>query len=274
MGKVLKILGIIFLVLIALGAAALFFAHSAGTKAQEKLFTAFGTGDVDAVIALMHPTLKEEVDKPVFAEFIAACNEKLGAFEKLSASNFDTSIKVSDAGKLTQSKGEVIFEKGRATSELVYLDGQLISLDIDSDLVGDDWFGDDFDTSLYRERGKEFLEKLFNGQIEEASAMMHEEAKAEVPFEKLKADMAELVSRGGALTSVTHQSEELTVGKSPQLTIRYIVQAEKGRTMSMVKFQFVGLKGHLVEFNPLDGDPADVENEGRGGIQPAPSESF
>ena len=267
MGKVLKILGIVFLVFLALGAAALFFAHSAGTKAQEKLFTAFGTGDVDAVMGLMHTTLKEDIDKPVLAAYIAGFNEKLGAFEKLSASDFDTSTEVSDGVKLTQSKGEVIFEKGRATSELTYLDGQLISLEIDSDLVGEGWFGDDFDTSLYRERGKEFLEKLFNGQIEEASAMMHEEAQAGVPLEKLEGQMAELASSGGALKSVTQQSEELTLGASPRLEIRYLVTAEKGKAISMVKFQFIGLKGHIVHFNPLE-DTSQEAGTGAGDASP------
>ncbi len=274
MGKVLKILGIIFLVLIALAAAGLFFAHSAGTKAQEKLFAAFGTGDVDAVMALMHPAMKEEIDKPVLAAFIVGFNERLGAFKELSSSNFDTSTEVRDGVKLTQSKGEVIFEKGRATSDLAYRDGLLVRLNVESDLVGESWFRDDFDTSLYRERGKVFLEKLFGGQAADACATMHEEAQDEVPLGELKAQMAELASRGGALKSVTHESEVLKLGASPTLMIRYLVEAEKGRTMSMVKFQFVGLKGHIVSFNPLDGDPVEGDAGADGAVPPTFGEQF
>jgi len=274
MGKVLKILGIIFLVIVVLGVAGLFIAHSAGTKAQEELFAAFGTGDVDAVMALMHPALKEEVDKPVLAAVIAGFNERLGAFEKLSSSNFNTSTEVRDGVKLTESRGEVVFEKGRATSDLGYRDGLLLRLNIESDLVVESWFRDDFDTSLYRERGKAFLEKLFGGRAEGAFAMMHKESQAKILIEKVKAEMADLGSSGGALKSVTHQSEELKLGASPTLTIRYLVEAEKGRAMSMVKFQFNGLKGHLVSFNPLDGDPPDAGSGADDALPPTFGEQF
>ena len=44
--------------------------------------------------------------------------------------------------------------------------------------------------------------------------------------------------------------------------------------VSMVKFQFVGLKGHIVRFNPLDGDPAEAEAGADDALPPTFGERF
>jgi hypothetical protein len=255
-GKLLKLLGVLFLVLIVLAVAGLFLAHSSGAKAQREFFETWASGDVDKVMALMHPSLEDEIDEPVLRVFLARFNDRLGAFKGLSKANFHTSVKTENGVTIKTSKGEVLFEKGTATSKLVYRDGKIVEFDVESEAMGDDWFPQDFDTSLYEARGKAFLEAILSGRPDDGHAMMHENLQKEVPAEKLRQMMDTALGRVGKLKSVEFDSKELEVGKSPKLRLYYRVANERGSTKSVVLFQFVGLKGHLIMFDLAPGQPA------------------
>jgi len=255
MGKFLKILGVLFLVLIGLVVAGLFWAHSSGAKAQKAFFEAIGTGDVAKVMALMEPSLKADVDEVVLAAYMRAFNADLGAFKGLSKSKFNTSSKTVGGVTITASEGTVLFEKGEAASELVYKDDLLVKFDVESEALSEDWFPADLDTTLYREKGKTFLEAVLGGKVPDAYAMTHAEFQESIPLEKFQARIAGVLADVGPLKSVKFDSQKLELGKSPKLLLYYLVENERGKTISLVKFQFVGLKGHLTQLNLAEKTP-------------------
>jgi len=248
MGKFLKILGVVCLVVIGLAVAGMFWAHSSGAKAQEKFFEAMGSGDVAKVMALMEPSLKTDLDEPVLAAYMKGFNADLGAFKGLSKSNFNTSSSTDGGVTTMETTGTVLFEKGEATSELVYQNDLLVKFKVESETLSDDWFPADLDTTIYREKGKAFLEALLGGKVADAYAMTHKEFQEKIPLGQLEADMKATLADVGALKSVAYESETMKLAKSPKLEMYYRMETGGGKTITLVKFQFVGLKGHLVMF--------------------------
>ena len=78
MGKVLKILGVVFLVLVVAIVALLVWAHGKGEKEMTTFFQAVETGQPEKVRALMAPELAKEFDPPIFKMWLDAFNERMG----------------------------------------------------------------------------------------------------------------------------------------------------------------------------------------------------
>ncbi len=132
MKKVLMILGIVFLVVVVGIVALLMFAQSSGSQHQEDFFAALYAGDTAKLTGMMHPELQKLVDAPVLAVLAQSMKENLGAFKGLSKTNFNTSSSYENGVKKVESSGEVLFEKGTATSELVYMNDLLTSFNVKS----------------------------------------------------------------------------------------------------------------------------------------------
>ena len=248
MKKVLMTLGGVFLVLIVLFVVGLIWAQRAGSALQEKFFTAILSGEPKQVTALFGPSLREEVDEPVLAAWMAEVKAQLGSWKGLSATHFNTATKSEGGVQRTDTVGTVEFEKGQAHSELVWRDGQLIGFKIESEKLKD-WFTGPASTELYRERGKEFLTAFLGGEPDKAFARMHESLQKLAPIEKLKTMAAGILANAGRLQSVAYSAEKAEPGDPYALTISYKVACERTSTTATAKFQFVGMKGHLVAFN-------------------------
>ncbi len=76
MGKVLKILGVVFLILIVGFVALLFWAHGEGEAQQRKFFAAIASGDPDKLIAMMDPKTIGPIDPPILKMWMDQINEK------------------------------------------------------------------------------------------------------------------------------------------------------------------------------------------------------
>lgn len=254
MKTVLIVLGIVFLVVVV-GIAALFMlGHSAGGSGQEKFFAAVNAGDAQAVINLMHPALREQVDEPVLAEWLKAVNANLGKYQGLSATDFNSETKYENGVKTSLSKGAVNFEKGTAKSELKFQDDLLVAFDVTSDKIAPDWFKGPGKTDLYQQQGKKFIELALGGQADKAFEMEHKVIQEQMPLEKFQAVTGRIAKAMGKVKSVEYSSDSAT-GKDSQISldILYQVKCEKKTFPAKVRFQFVGLKGHLVAFD-LTGD--------------------
>lgn len=249
MGKVLKVLGIVFLVIVVLVVGVIVWAHVSGGKHQEKFFQAVLSGEPGQVMAMLDPSVKAKVDEPVLAAWMGAIKTHLGGFQGLSKAKFSTSTKVVNGVKMTESKGTVNFEKGQATSTLVFRNGLLVDFDVDSDKLPKDWFKGPADTKLYQERGKQFVTFLLTDQPDKAEAMMHEKFQKAVPVSKLKGIMERAVGRIGKLKTVTYLSDRFTIDKGQKLKVRYKAAGENGELSPLVTFVFDGLKGHLIAFD-------------------------
>ena len=139
MGKVLKILGIVFLVIVVGFVGLLIWAQRKGSAEQEKFFKAVLSGEPKQVMDLLDPSVGDRVDEAVLAAWMSAVKEGLGEFKGLSKTNFNTSSETVNGVAVVESKGTVNLEKGEATSELVLHDGKIVRFFVASEKVGTDW---------------------------------------------------------------------------------------------------------------------------------------
>lgn len=248
MKKALLILGVVFLVLIVGFVSMLIWAQRSGSQHQAKFFQALQSGDPKQVEALFHPALKDEVDEPVLAAWMQAVQTHLGAFQGMSKTNFSTSTKSTGDGWFTESKGVVHFEKGQADSELVFRDQELVKFHVSSEKIPADWFKGPVGTALYQERGKQFLTQFLNSQVDAAYKMLHENMKKKVSADDFKTMIERIAGKAGAMKSIAVASETPEEGGT-SLRIFYKVQCENAALNANVKFEFVGMKGHLLGFH-------------------------
>jgi hypothetical protein len=247
--KVLIVVGTAFLLLLLICAGVLFWAQRAGSARQEKFFAAVTSGDAAQVLALCDPALRADIDEPILAAWMAEVQTRLGRFQGLSATDFNTSAKVTTDGSFTESKGTVNFEHGTAQSELMFRDDLLVRFSIESEQIPDGWFQGLKDTTLYQQRGEEFITRCLNGNLTGASSMMHTKLQEVVPPDKLKTMIDNVVHKAGPLQTVTFEDQQFSTTGGQTLDVRYQLKCEKADLVGNVEFRFIGLKGHLIAFN-------------------------
>jgi hypothetical protein len=174
MGKVLKILGVVFLVVIAGIVALMFWAHGEGQAQQRRFFDAVASGDPDKLIAMLDPASIGPVDPPILKMWMDRVNDKLGKYEGLAASNFNTSKNITSAGTVVESKGTAKFAKGQAEVRLTLLGDMIVGFEVTSDVLKGTWLDLPLKEPLYRDRAKKFIKHLADMEIETAMAMVHE----------------------------------------------------------------------------------------------------
>lgn len=247
--QIIAVVAVAVLLVVGACAGILFWAQRSGATAQEKFFTAVMTGDPQQVLALCDPALKDEIDAPVLAAWQNEVKKQLGDFEGLSKTDFNTSARTTSEGSFVESQGTVNFARGTARSELSYRDGLLISFNIRSDKIPDDWFTGPTATAVYRQRGETFIRAVFAEELDKAHALMHESLQANLPVDKLRQAAAKIAGESGMLESVAVTNEMFRAEDRQTLTIVYAIECEKAATTAEIEFQFVGLKGHLTGFN-------------------------
>ena len=252
MGKILKILGLLFLVLIAGFVALMFWAHSSGADKQEAFFTAVYSGDPAKVIALCDPSVADEMDPPMVATWMRVFVERHGDFKGLSPTNFSTSKNIKDGVGVLETKGTVNFENGTATSVLVYHDGQIVNWEVVSEKMKDDWFKGPDETEFYRQRSKALLTHMLSGEPGQAYAMFSPPLQEACPMTKTT-DIAEKATGIlGALKSITFKDEKFEATEKGQfLTVLHTIECDDGVADGVVQFEFANLKGHLTKFQVI-----------------------
>lgn len=251
MGKVLKILGIVFLVVIVGFVALLIWAQQTGSKHQEKFYQAVVSGDVDKVVAQLDPRLAAMVDKPVLAAWAKAVKEGLGDFKGLSKSNFNTKSSSKDGVSVLETEGTVLFEKGEGRSTILLGDDKVVRFFLDSDQVTLDFLKDPAIAELCKARGQEFLTSFLTGKADETFELMHAVLQNQLPLEKLSTMIANVTGKVGALKSVAFDSLKYAhpKGESFTLLLYYKVECANDSTTARVTFQFKDMAVHLNSFD-------------------------
>jgi hypothetical protein len=250
----LMILGVLFLILVA-GVVAIFvWAGTSGENTQEAFFKAVGSGDTQQVMAMFHPSLRDEVDAPVLAAWMEAFNARLGAFEGLSKTDFNHSSEYVNGVKVVKSSGTVRFAKGEAKSELVLQDDKVIGFDVSSPALESGWFRGPADIDMYKQNGRQFLQFFLDADIDKAYAMVHPALQEAVPHDQFEAMVAKVTGSAGPVQSIEYKKHTLeTNGDKTVLRIFYNVECSNSSTVAAVEFQFQGLKGHLTAFDLTGG---------------------
>lgn len=253
MGTVLKVLGVLFLLLVVGFVALLMWSHGKGESTQEDFFAAVLSGDPDRLYGMFDPGVQAEIDTEVLAVWMAAIRENLGEFKGLKGSNFSTSSKVENGVTVVETEGTAEFEKGEARSELTVVDGKIRGFSVTSDALPDPWFTELPDSRRYVELGRECLEKLMTGDIDGATALMHEGLREVVEPEKMRAGMERLRALTGDLVEIEKADEVFEAKEPPVLRLRYRVAGQASEVLGDVRFDFTPWKGHLRAFKlPVD----------------------
>jgi len=248
MGKVLKILGVLFILAVLAFAGLLYWGHQAGESAQEDFFHAVLSGDAAQVKALFHPDLAAQIDEPVLAAWVKAVREHLGAYKSLSGTNFNTSVKQTGGHKVVVSEGTVVFEKGEARSKLRYIDDKIVAWEVKSEALPKNWFTQLEDRSLYDARARTFLQTLMQGNVQEALAQMHENLRVKFQPETFAKGLQTIAARYGKLDSIEELSHDFKAGPPQELVLRYTLHGAKESAVARVRFQFTGMQGHILGF--------------------------
>ncbi|HWA98735.1 MAG TPA: hypothetical protein VG713_09595 [Pirellulales bacterium] len=247
--KILLFLGAVFLLFVVGCISLIFWAQRSGAHLQDRFFAAVDSGDPEQVLVLCAPELRAEIDDPVLDAWLAEVHDKLGKYQGLSKSDFETHANVTSKGSLKESKGTVHFEHGDATSDLETRDGLLTFFSVKSDKIPEDWFHGPSETTIYRERAERFIRLFFDRDVSGAAAMMHEDLRRELPDDKLKSMIDDVAGKAGAIQSVTYQNETFTADRGQLLTLKYQMVCEQAALTASIEFRFIGMKGHLWGFD-------------------------
>jgi hypothetical protein len=212
-----------------------------------------GTGDPQKVLVLCDPALTDELDAPVLKMWMDGLNRQLGAYKGLSKANFNTSSNTDNGVKTVVSEGTALFEKGEATAKFRSVDGKLVAFEVTSDkLQPGDWFAKP-PLEFYRDKGEKLITLLLTGKEAQARTMMHPALQEQYPLMKAQADAKKIQAAIGPIQSVKLDTEEFTGGDSPMLIVRGTVTGQKGVFSAMVKYRFIGMKGHIIAWsaNPM-----------------------
>lgn len=261
MGKILIILGVVFLVLVLGFVALLFWAHGEGEVQQQKFFDAIASGDPDKLIAMMDLGSTGPVDPPVLKMWMDRVNEQLGKYEGLAAGDFSTSKNLTAAGTVVESGGTANFEKGQADVRLTLLGDKIVGFKVNCDALKGNWLRLPIEGPFYRDRAKKFIKHLIDLEIDAALAMIHEKLREQFTPEKFRAGMEALVKQSGKLESITVIDEKFIDGEEDKsLKIVFLCQFEKGRLLAYVRFDFDSVRGHLLAFKiPCSPEQAGVD---------------
>ena len=78
--------------------------------------------------------------------------------------------------------------------------------------------------------------------------MMHPALQKKMPMDKLTALVKETCDKAGKLQSIAFKSEQYDSSDKIH-KVTYTLECEKAKATPTVKFEFDGLKGHLVAFD-------------------------
>ncbi len=250
MGKLLKILGAVFLVAILGFLGLLIWSHEKGESVQEDFFAAVLSGDPEKVTALFDPEVARQIDAPYLKAWMDAVQLHLGAFKGLSASNFNTSVSKDNGREVVKSEGTVEFERGDARSQLMLVDDRIVAFHVTAPgRMPDNWFTQLDDTSLYEQRATAFLRALVEGDVDAALAPMHPKLREKFDAATMGATLAPLKARYGAVEGTSVASSELETGSRPELVVRIAVDGAAEDGIGIVHFGFVEMRGVIIRFN-------------------------
>jgi hypothetical protein len=248
MGKVLKILGVVFLVGVLGFAALLYFAHQKGASVQAEFYKAVLSGDVTKVEAKFAPSLRKEVDEPVLAAWMAAVKERLGAYKGLSGKKFSTAMSHKDGVDRVDSTGTVNFEHGEAQSDLVLIGGKIAGFHVRAKAWPENWMTRLDDRSVYERRAETFLQKLLAGDAAAALEMMHPNLRRKFEGRDFASGLVALHRRFGDKPELKLVSSEFNPGTPPEVRVHHTLQSGSERVKTLVRYELEGMRFRLIGF--------------------------
>jgi hypothetical protein len=191
--------------------------------------------DAAQMIAALDESVRSRVDAPVLAAWLAAVSAKQGKLDKLSSIKHQ--ITYQGGRRSMGSEIACAHEKGEVVWQLTY-QGEpaeaVTGFTVDAQhLAG---WRQQLDATVYKQRGKEFLDKWFAGEIDAAYAMMGGSLQEAAPPEKLMALRETVLASTGALKSSEAGEPVFAESDVRELIVPYKLMLEKRETTGTVTF--------------------------------------
>lgn len=216
-------------------------------QVESQFYEAIGRSDVDTALRLLHPAVRELVDRPVMEAWTSAVRDELG--QHRATVHTDRTETQELTARRVEFTSTVTFAKGTARSSMSVLNGQIVAFEVQSDLL-QNWFQGPTTTDVYAQQAETFIDAFLFGKDQAAFAMMHPALQDVIPQKKLQGMMDTVMANGGSLKQAELQGSRFTLsGASPTLYLTYAIECERASGQCEIEFQFVGMKGHLLGFS-------------------------
>lgn len=223
-------------------------ANRAGENSQRPFFEAVATGNPDNVIAMLDENVQSDLDAPVLAEWMKAVNERLGKYQSISPTNFRTHFATENGETTTTSSGTILFDRGEATSEIVYVDDKIVKFKIDSPLLEEKWFEGPSSSELYFDRAARFYQQFADNELDAAYESMHEALQEDVTPQSFAEMRTAVESIAGDINQIAVVGAEFTDDDSQKLQVQLKLHGLNSDLNATADYQFIGLRGVLIGF--------------------------
>ncbi|MEZ6074042.1 MAG: hypothetical protein R3C10_28135 [Pirellulales bacterium] len=218
-----------------------------GAVTESRFLQALDRGDTAAVIALLHPAARKEVDEPVLATWVTAMHERLGPH--VAVRRIASSQAHGLTGTQIETTSDVQFERGKAEVDITVLDGQVIGFHVNSEQLAD-WFQGPRQIEPYDVVAQAFIRAFLREDSGKSRSLMHPALREAVSFEQLDDMIKKVTANGGCLKSMRLVGQRFSSeGTSPTLFVTYDIECERATGRCEIEFQFVGMKGYLFGFD-------------------------
>lgn len=219
---------------------------------QALFFAALQSGKANELIKLMHPALQKAVDEPVIVAWIATVQKQLGDYQTFQLQTDAQKITQIAAGERSESHAAVAFSKGQASSELVFLEKQLIAFSLTSEKLADNWFRGPQNVDLYRAHAQTFITNILMGKNPQAWELMHPKLQEQLGQEKFSVIINQVMQQMGDPQTIEFQESRFIFASDDRFDRLELTFGFGGGPISGkvdVTYRFAGMKGHLLGFN-------------------------
>jgi hypothetical protein len=228
---------------------------SSGTQVLHDFFGKVAAGPTPAALGEIHPALAEVADARQIVALVREIQASRGAFQGVETNGFSFSDDLSGGVRKQEYAGTLQFEKGNLSMALGFVDGKLVKIEIRDQAQAEELMKAisriPSETDSYRDRGLEFLQKMFGGQPEAAFALMSPHLQKQLGQQLFQQQLASFAPFG-KLAKVSFV--KVAPAEQPDLlTLEYLVEFEGRQMPGTVGFQFVGFQSHLIAFQVSPG---------------------
>lgn len=248
MKKIILVAGILFTLGSVSVAGCLLMASRITTNAHREFFDLVASADPNQLLEQSDDQLVRDIDAPVLQAWMNELNQALGNYKRTLVDGFKCNTHQSENSRITEISGIAVFDRGQATASLTYIDGKLAGFRVDSDQLPSGWFTGPTDTTLYQERSEKFLQAMLQDRPLDAFTMMHEALQKEVTVDSLRLMGQRVIQVAGPIKKMNSTEQQFNDEEGQRLTVKTKVVGQNETMDARVIFQFIGMKGHLLEF--------------------------
>ena len=253
MGKFLKILGIIFLILIVLIVVGLLFGHSKSDEKMQDFYDIIATNNPQMLLDECSPEFGATIDPPVLELWMKSFNTALGSYEGLSGTDFNINYNSTNGQDVLTINGTANFEKGQAKTFIEKINGKITDIQINSEqFKGDDWLTEP-PTDFYKDKAIKFLSLLTDNppKIEEAKKMLIPAMNKLLPPKSTQKGMENFLAAYGDRKSLEMTGKKFEMNDDDgnrSLTLFFRYTGQKQSCDAYVKFAFNKLGSIIYAF--------------------------